>query len=175
LARCRLVIDDRIFLDLYEPNPDAKAGLEELRAKVAKDHALSTFFNQPMPGYPDFQNKIWKWDFAPENTSGATRKGWRLFAKVEFPADAVEPVVAVPFLLFDRSEAPTGNPAVYISEALKKYSMHVVVEKGIEEKFRHQFESGKTRSLCLTCFATVILSDNAEQVQQAESLHTCDS
>jgi hypothetical protein len=175
LAKCRLVTDDKIFLDLYKPNSDLKLGLEELRAKVSKDHALSTFFIQPMPGYPEIQNKIWKWDFAPENTTGSTRKGWRLFARVEFPSDPAEPVIAVPFLCFDRSDAPTGNPAMYIAKALKKYATHVVVEKRSEEEFKHQLDSGKTRSLCLKCFATVIVSEDVDQIAQAESSHSCGS
>jgi hypothetical protein len=173
LARCRLVIDDKIFLDIYQLDSDARSGLEELRDKVAKDHILSTFFNQPMPGYPDYQNKIWKWDFAPKNTSGATRKGWRLFAKIELPADPAKLVIAVPFLVFDRSEAPTGNPAKYVSEALKKYAEHVFSKDEPDAKFRHQVASGKILSLCLHCFATVLHSDSVEEIEAAELAQNC--
>jgi hypothetical protein len=84
----------------------------------------------------------------------------------------IEPVLATPFLVYAKP-GPTGNPPTYISAALKKFLATHVHQDEQEEKYRHQTVDGKTLSLCLTCFCTVILSDSADEVIAAENSHTC--
>lgn len=151
---------------------ELKRGLQELRQKLAGDHRLSGFFNQPMKGYPSYQNRIWKWDFAPEGDTSSTRKGWRLFAYVENPNSA-EPIVATPFLVYAKP-GPKGNPPTHISAALKKFLTMQIQDEEQEERYRHQTDSdGKTRSICLACWCTVIVSDSADEVIAAEGSHAC--
>jgi hypothetical protein len=60
LAGCKLDISNPRFQASIGDDADVLVGLERLRDNVAKDYKLSSWFRQPMQGYPEFQNKIWK-------------------------------------------------------------------------------------------------------------------
>lgn len=171
MARCRLDISHPKFRALVGDDADLQAGLEELRGKVAKDRALSNFFIQPMPRFPDYQNKIWKWDFAPEGLKSSTRKGWRLFAYVPDPK-ASEPIPATSFFVYARSESPGGNPAKELAKALRKFLADTATPAD-DQRFRRQTENENIRSLCLACYETVIVSSVISEVDAAELNHQC--
>jgi hypothetical protein len=171
LARCTLDISNERFQASVGEDAELRSGLIELRDKVIQDNRLSGFFNQPMPGFPEFQNKIWKWDFAPEGEHSSSRKGWRLFAYVSEPNSA-EPILAIPFYVYPKSSDPGGNAPKNLNNRLRKF-LAATVEVEVEERFRHQNENGGIRSLCLTCFGTVIVSSDISEVEAAEANHHC--
>jgi hypothetical protein len=110
-----------------------------------------------MGGYPAYQNKVWKWDFAPGSVHTSTRPVWRLFAYVQDSTS--EPILAIPFLVHPRSQMPGGNPADYVAEALKKFLTENIEIKAEEDRFKHQtMADGSVRSMCYTCWETVAVS-----------------
>lgn len=171
MARCDL--DFRHPKFLRSDDAALQAGLEALRELVAKDHKLSHWVSHPMPKYPQYQNKIWKWDFKPEGDKSGGRKGWRLYAYVENPG-AHEPIRAVAFLYYDKSETPPGDHVKYLAGVLKKFLAQTVDVRIEEARFRQQTDSdGGVISLCNTCYETVIISADMAEVELAEATHEC--
>jgi len=172
LARCKLEIDNPKFLDSIGGDQADKSllqGLKELQAKLAKDHRLSTFVNHPMKGHPDLQNRIWKWDFAPEGDTSSTRKGWRIFAYVENPK-AEEPIPATPFYFYEKP-GPSGNPVPHIAEALKRF-LRRTIQVRADDRFKRQYDGDKIISICYECFDTTISTD-MQEIEIHESTHEC--
>lgn len=154
MAKCKLDLDHPKFVKAYRKqitNDVAfKAGLYRLKDLVSRDHKLSGWFNQPMPKFPQHQNHIWKWDFAPEGDRSATRKGWRLMAYVHDP-DAFEPINAVAFLVYDKGVQAVVPPKD-LSKILKDFLSETVDIQDEEDKFRRQIDGdGQIISLCLGC------------------------
>lgn len=173
MAKCRLDLGDPGFvIDGDAADTDLQAGLKELKDKLAKDHKLSGFFTQPMKGFPDYQNKVWKWDFAPSGESSSTRKGWRLFAFVPDP-NAPEPILARAFLCYDKDQEPKENPAKYLAKSLRKFLCRVIKVQVVPDRFRRQINGdGRIISLCYECFE-VIFSGSEEEADSVESTHEC--
>jgi hypothetical protein len=173
LAKCALDLTDPNFIIVGDASDgDLRAGLEELQLKLAQDHKLSSFFNHPLPGFPEFQNKVWKWDFSPAGDSSSTRKGWRLLAYVPDPKSA-EPIPARAFLCYDKDQQPKGNPAKFVAKQLKAFLSQVVRIEATADRFRRQNISGhKVISTCYECFEQII-SDDDETADIAESAHEC--
>jgi hypothetical protein len=174
LARCSLDLNHPKFKIIGNASDaDLQAGLNELRDKVADNHSISGFFNQPMPKYPLYQNKLWKWDFAPQGDTSSTRKGWRLYAFVP-DAKAPEPIAAVAFLCYDRGNAPRGDYVKYLVGILKKFLAQTVTVEAVEDKFKRQTDQeGQTISLCYTCWATICISADIGEIEVAEQTHEC--
>ena len=176
MAKCALDLTDEKFVIIGDASDsDLQAGLKELQFKLAhQDHKLSGFVNHPMPKFPQYQNKIWKWDFAPAGASSSTRKGWRLLAYVPNP-DSPEPIPARAFLCYDKDQQPKGNPAQYLAEKLKAFLSQVVVKPlATADRFRRQpLSDGKFISTCFECYYQVI-SDTNEDAEVAESAHDCE-
>lgn len=174
MARCKLDLDHPKFRIIGNASDkDLELGLTELREKLAKDHTLSGFFNQPMKHFPAHQNRVWKWDFSPTGDTSSTRKGWRLYA-YRFDLDAPEPIPATAFVCYDKSEAPTGDYAKYLAKELKRFLSEIVVIEAVPDRFRHQIlPDGRTISLCYGCGETVALSLDLTEVEIGESTHEC--
>ena len=174
MARCKLDLQHPKFRTLLGRDPDVEAGLLELQAKVALDHRASGFFSQPMPRFPDYQNRIWKWDFAPASIHTSTRKGWRLFAYVPDPR-AIEPIPATAFYFYPRSQAPQGNPPKHLARMLRSFLRENTADGAVSaDRYRRQeIGDGVSISICLVCFATVARSSTASDLDREESLHSC--
>ena len=127
-----------------------------------------------MKGHPTYQNRIWKWDFAPAGDRSGTRKGWRLFAFVPDPK-APEPILAVAFLVHDKSVAPENKYyPKFLADKLKEFLSETVLKDTPEDHFRHQTDpQGKTISLCCDCFATVAISSDLSEIESLEATHNC--
>ena len=172
MACCDLNVEHQKFRHSITQNVDLLQGLEELRQKVAKDHHLSGWFNQPMKHHPEFQNKIWKWDFAPSGATAATRKGWRLYAYVPDPR-APEPIPATAFFCYSKSEDRGGDYSKTIADKLREFLKKIEV-KAAPERFKRQIDGdGRTISLCYDCFATVAHSEDMSEIEIAEDTHQC--
>jgi len=125
-----------------------------------------------MPGYPQYEKKVWKWDFQPSGNKSYTRKGWRLYAYVAEP-NGPEPILARAFLAYDKSDAPTGNPAQYVADALKAFLIPLVAVRATPDRFRRQtLADGKIVSLCYEC-CEAIFSANGEEADDVEASHQC--
>jgi hypothetical protein len=123
-----------------------------------------------MPGYPQYEKKVWKWDFEPAGNKSYTRKGWRVYAYVPDP-NAPEPILAQAFLAYDKSDQFTGNPAKHLAEALKGFLASTIEIKAKPDKFRRMpGPNGQTVSLCNDCFETIFSPDYAE-AEMAEAGH----
>jgi hypothetical protein len=173
LARCDLDLSHPKFKTLIGQDQDIRSGLEDLRNKIAKDHRLSNWFNQPMQGYPDYQNKVWKWDFGPEGSTSATRKCWRLYGYVPNPK-AAEPIPITAFFCYPKTEDPGGNRTKVIAIQLKKFLTQAVQGEKPENFKRQPDGRGQIVSLCLTCFKTVAHSADCVEIDSAELAHECD-
>lgn len=173
MARCSLDLTHPKFRIIgAAAEADVQAGLNELRTKLARDHRLSHFVPHPMKKYLAYQNRIWKWDFAPHGDASSTRKGWRLYAYVPDPK-APEPIPAVAFLCYDKSETPTGDHVKYLAGVLKEFLGQTIREEVRDERFRRQTDvDGKIISVCLTCFEA-IFSEDYDEAEIAESTHEC--
>jgi hypothetical protein len=127
-----------------------------------------------MKHFPEYHNKIWEWDFAPSGDRSRTRKGWRLFAYVS-DSRSPEPIHAVAFVCFDKSEAPKNQEyAKFIAGILKAFLAETVEIKIEEDRFRRVVNSdGETVSLCYECCETVLISADPADVDLAESTHEC--
>jgi len=131
------------------------------------------WFRYPMKGFPQYKDRIWEWDFKPTGDRSATRPGWRVFAFIPDPTGH-QPILARPFLCWDKNEAPRGNEVPFIVEALKKFLGQRVEIAAVEERFRRQLiENDTAISLCLTCYQTVGIATIAE-LDVLEDAHQCD-
>jgi hypothetical protein len=177
VARCALNVSHPKFVRLLaksiSTDPDLNTGLTSLQDNLAKDHRLCHWVNHPMPGYPQYKNRIWKWDFNPDQSShSGTRKGWRLYAYVTDPE--ADPVSALAFFCYAKSNEPGGNPATWITAALKKFLAEDSDSRTEAERFRHQIQPDQqTRSLCLSCGESVCVSLIATEIEEAERIHQC--
>jgi hypothetical protein len=172
LAKCKLEFSHPKFRCVGDASDaDLRAGLQELADKVANDHKLSGFVRHPMKGFPDYQNKIWKWDFSPANDKSGTRKGWRLYALVDDPASATPTATA--FIAYDKDQTPDGNHVTFLVEALKKFLTVTKQVQAEEDRFhRVPHASGQTVSVCHGCGA-VIFFDTPEHADVGEKEHDC--
>lgn len=168
--RCKLDVDHPNFRK--GDSPSLLDGLKKLVELVGQDHALSGWVNHPMPGFKEYQNKIWKWDFRPEGERASTRKGWRLYALVS-DSNATEPVPAIAFLCYDKDETPKGDHPSFLAKALKKFLAESRTADA-EERFKRQItDEGKIVSLCLGCCEVVIICAEETAVISAEEAHNC--
>ncbi len=133
---------------------------------------MSHWVNHPMPGFPQYYDKVWKWDFAPAGDRSATRKGWRLLAYVENPKGP-EPVLARAFLCYDKDRDPGRNPEKFIAKCLKEFFSHAIKIETTPDRFRRQTVlDGQIVSLCYECCETIFSADN-DAADIAESAHEC--
>lgn len=175
MAPCDLCIDDDRFTRAQGRalTPAVASGLEKLRSKVARERSLSHWVCQPMPGIPELQGKIWKWDFAPDGDRSSTRPGWRAFALVHNP-DGPGPIRATIFWIYPKPE-PKGNAVQHINEALRRFLAGTVAPAEASERFKRQTSDGEHRSTCLRCCETVAVSRVLEEIELAEAgHHDCD-
>ena len=171
MARCELDLHHPKFR--HADSPDLVAGLSRLQEIVARDHKLSGWVPHPMPKYPQYQNRIWKWDFAPEGDRSSTRKGWRLYAYVPDPT-AHEPIPATAFLCYDKNDTPPGNHVKMLAKTLKQFLVATIIVRVEEDHFRYQTNGdGETIVLCEKCCDLIIISADQGEVELAKNTHEC--
>ena len=172
MAQCKLDLSHPKFRIIGNASDaDLQSGLSTLQSKVAKDHTLSGFWPQPMPKYPDYQNKIWQWDFSPEGDRSSTRKGWRLYAYIPDPA-AAEPIHAIAFVCWDKKNAPKGDYVKYLAGILKQFlatTIEIVMED--DQFIDRKNGAGQTVSTCDRCWDQVIISDDHDEIEVHKAAH----
>lgn len=131
---------------------------------------MSGWFNHPMPGFPDYYNKVWEWDFRPTGERSSTRGGWRLLAYIPDSRGA-EPLLARPFICWDKAEAPKKNQEKFIAKALKKFLASRIVVEMEEEIFHHTVDGkGLNIALCQLCWER-IESHDLEELEILKNTH----
>jgi hypothetical protein len=174
VSRCALDVSDPFFLASVGDSPAILAGLEEIRQKVADNHRSCGWVNQPLPGFPEFQNKVWKWVWAPKGDRSATKKGWRLYAYVP-DAAAAEPIPATAFYGYDKTDDPGNYPKV-LAKKLRAFLAGPAEELvKVEEKFIRRIHNEVIISLCGECFEKVSESTDLFEVEALETTHQCHS
>ena len=162
MAKCKLDSDEpKLHIVGSIPEADVREGLRKLRDKVAQNHNSSMWFPYPMKGFPDYANKVWEWDFKPTGDRSSTRPGWRVFAYIPNPAGP-EPILARPFLGWDKSKAPKGNEAPFIANALKKFLSERIKIEVEEEIFRHTVQGERNIATCQLCWESFESADVEE-------------
>ncbi len=180
MPKCSLNLAHPKFKKLIEKHsqgrPNFQRVLEALGTSVLKDRKLCGWVNHPMPGFPQYQNRVWKWDFeADEGAQSTGRKGWRLFALAHGDGVSDHPMPADAFFCYDKSQEPSGNPVTWIVKELKRFlTDESTVPCSTEERFRRVLQGdGNTRSLCMTCCETVAVTGEEPELSLAETLHVC--
>ncbi len=173
MAKCKLDSDEpKLSIVGNIPEANVREGLSKLRNKVAHNHNISMWFRYSLKGFPDYANKVWEWDFKPTGDRSATRPGWSVFAYVPTPRGP-EPILARPFLCWDKSQAPRGNEVPTIVAALKKFlSEHVRIEVE-EETFRHTVDGPRNIATCQLCWESFESAD-LEQLEILKATHKLD-
>ena len=176
MAKCKL--------DLTHPNfriagnasdKDLQSGFDALKKLIEQDHTLSGFTKMHMKRRPEYQNRVWRWDFRPAGETSATRKGWRLYA-YRFDLEEQEPVTATAFLCYDKDEAPTGDYVKFLVKELKRFLAETETVVIQESRFRRQaLADGNTMSLCYGCGESVGVSADEGELDLAESTHECEN
>lgn len=149
--------------------------LDALAASVLKDRNRCGWVNHPMPGYKQYQGRVWKWDFeADPGAQSTSRPGWRLFALAQGANPTDHPMPADAFFLYDKNDEPKGNPVKWIVEELKKFLLSDAPRIGEEDRFRRVNQpDGSIRSLCMSCCETVFVSMVEAELDLAEQMHQC--
>ena len=163
MAKCNLDIDEpKLVVHGNVSNVALRGGLTKLRDKVAQDHTASMWFAHPMKGFQQFAKKVWEWDFKPAGDRSSTRPGWRVLAYVPNP-HGPEPILARPFVCWDKAQAPKKNAVPFIAEALKKFLSETVRIEPEEEVFRRVVDAeGKNIAVCQICWDRVESFDLTE-------------
>src|SRR5208283_1119731 len=108
-----------------------------------------------MMGFPEYHNKVWEWDFKPTGDRSHTRPGWRLLAFVPQP-NGPEPILARPFVCWDKGQAPKKNQQKFIADVLKKFLSERVQIRAEEETFIDRVDGqGRNISVCQVCWDRV--------------------
>ena len=175
MAKCTLDLSHPVFVQSTESlqgDPSFKQGLADLKKKVETEHTSCNHVVQPMPGFPDCQNKIWKYDWAPAGQRSATRKSWRMVAVVPDPAKQPYAVIAAAVYAKNRADQLTLKQLaqIFLSVIRPASRLRLALD---EERFLHVRQGDQMRSICLTCGDTVALSSDITEVEEADSQHPC--
>ncbi len=171
MSKCTLHIDEpKLVRHGNASESDLRNGLIALRDKLAKDHDQSMWFNHPMTGFPEFHNKVWEWDFKPTGDRSYGRPGWRLLAYVPNP-QGPEPILARPFICWDKSQAPRKNQQVFIANALKKFLTATIAICAEEDTFRYHVDGrGVNVAVCQLCWDNEQSAD-LEELEVLKATH----
>ena len=171
MSKCTLDIDEPDLVIIGKASEsNLREGLAALRDKVAGNHKLSMWFPHPMPGYPEYTNKVWEWDFKPTGERSSTRPGWRLLAYIPNP-NGPEPILARPFVCWDKSEAPKKNQEKFVASALKKFLSAKIKVEAEEDPFRYTVDGeGKNIAVCQICWERVEAAD-LEELELLKEAH----
>lgn len=170
MSKCTLDIDEPKLVPLGNASEsNRREGLIALRDKVAKDHNQSMWFRHPMTGFPEYHDKVWEWDFKPTGDRSHTRPGWRLLAYIPDPKGP-EPILARPFICWDKSEAPKKNPQVFIAKALKKFLSERITVHVEEDTFTYRVDGGTHIAICQLCWDNEQSTD-LEELEVLKGIH----
>jgi hypothetical protein len=178
LAQCTLDLNHPYFQNSISANDSDLTfheGLRTLKAKVEAEHTSCNHVVQPMPGYPNCQNKIWKYDWSPPDQRAARRKVWRMVVIVPEPFARPLKLIAAQVYCKGSTDQLTNKRLASILAAI---TAPVSAELGLPEArlplFRRVVKSNaKTISVCLDCGETVVESATLEDINGAEGLHQC--
>jgi hypothetical protein len=176
LAQCTLDLNHPYFQNSISGSNDDldfHEGLRILKSKIEAEHTSCNHVVQPMPRYPDCQDKIWKYDWSPVGQHSANRKSWRMVVVVPDPS-------ARPLYLIAAAVYPKNRTDQLSAKQLAKTLAKVTAQasEGLPsaepERFRHVVRmDGVSVSVCLECGETVAESPQPTDLPDKEQLHEC--
>lgn len=177
MAQCTLDLSHPSFelaSATFKADPAFEGGLKELKRKVEAEHTSCNRVVQPMPGYPDCQNKIWKYDWAPTGDRSAGRKSWRMVVVV--PEPNIQPYRLIAISVYAKNQTSQLSLKALAKIFATATSPYPDATKPAEtEKFRRVNQpDGQTRSLCLNCGETVAVALEELNIEDGEKQHSCD-
>ena len=176
MAQCSLDLSHPAFqrvISAFKDDPGFSEGLQELKRKVEAEHTSCNRVVQPMPKYPDCQNKIWKYDWSPAGARSAHRKSWRIVVIVAEPTVQPYRLIAVAVYAKNQTAQLSTRELARIFAAATKPTGECSPE--VPERFHHVKQGdGDTRSLCMDCGETVAVSFQLPDIEDGQNKHLCD-
>jgi hypothetical protein len=126
-----------------------------------------------MPGYPDCQRKIWKYDWSPAGQHSANRKSWRMVVIVPDPDTQPYRLIAAAVYAKNRTDQLSSRElAKILASVLRPVSrLRAALD---EERFMHiRRGDGQMRSICYACGETVAVSFDMAEIDESDQQHPC--
>lgn len=172
------------ILDLNHPyfekflprnDPQFTEGLERAKRLIEADHTACHWVVQPMGSkYPQCQNKIWKYDWAPVGAHCSTRKSWRLIAII--PEPEVIPyhiIAATVYAKGDKDQLSLKQLAAIFASVTALSSLPDKTQESGKNFRRVSNGDGRIRSLCGDCGESVSVSSDENELEHGENCHQC--
>jgi hypothetical protein len=176
LAKCTLDLNHPYFINAIrgtENDPAFQEGLRTLKKKVEAEHTCCNHVIQPMPGYPNCQNKIWKYDWAPTDQHSAKRKSYRMVIIVPDPSSSPLNLIAATFYAKNTIDQLSKKQ---LARILATVTAPTTNEIGLPASEAEQFKrveknSGSMISICMSCGETVADSVALIDIEASERQH----
>lgn len=179
MARCRLDLSHPSFqksIARYKDDSAFQEGLATAKAKIEAEHASCHRVVQRMgPKYPECHGKIWKYDWAPVNQSGSSRKSCRMVVIVPDPnQQPYELIAGGIYYKSTRSRLSDKEFAAIYAEIAGPRRASKSTLNAEDFRFNEMTDSqGVIHVVCLECATMIIESSSIEQVSEAEMQHQC--
>ena len=177
MAKCTLDLSHPYFkkaVGTFQDDPNFAEGLESLKKKVEAEHTCCHWNVQPMKGYPDCQEKIWKYDWSPPGDRSAGRKSWRIVVIVPDPSTKPYRLIAATVYAKNQTSQLSVKELARILAGITAPEMNAG-EQSAPELFKHVIQDdGQTRSLCLGCCEAVAISFDIQAIEEGQRQHKCD-
>lgn len=178
MAQCTLDLNHPYFQASISGNANDLSfyeGLQTLKAKVEAEYTSCNQVVQPMPGYPDCKDKIWKYDWSPPNQRAARRKLWRMVVVVPDPNSRPYNLIAAQ--VYSKSSRDQLSPK-RLAAILAAVTAPISNESGVAEVRTPVFTrvlkyDGNTISVCSDCGETVAEFEGLELIDAGERGHIC--
>lgn len=177
MARCTLDLNHPIFqraISRWEDDLGFHEGLRRAAAKIEAEHTSCGMVIQPMPKRPECQNKIWKYDWAPEGQSGGTRKTWRMIVIVPDPSNQPYHLVAAAIYQKSSTDQLSAKQLAAILASITTPIRDQELHK--PEKFRRVMKNIDPMlwiSICADCGEAVGESALGDELDVGEASHDC--
>jgi hypothetical protein len=157
LAKCTLDLNHPYFLRAIGSSTDGQElpeGLKAAKEKIEAEHTSCHHVVQQMPGYPQCQNKIWKYDWSPPGQRSKNRKCWRMVVIVPDPTHQPYRLIAAAIYGKNAPDQLSNKQLAKIFAAVT--ALPAAHSPNEEEQFQHVAkDGGSTLSLCRSCGETI--------------------
>jgi hypothetical protein len=176
LAQCKLDLNHPYFQNSIgnsNDDLDFHEGLRILKSKVEAEHTSCYHVVQPMPGYPDCQNKIWKYDWSPVGQHATKRKSWRMVVIVPDPSFRPFQLIAAAVYPKNRTDQLSTKQLAKILASVTQPAPEEIQQEEPERFKRIVKLNGVFVSVCTDCGETVAESEHPSAMRDGEDAHDC--
>jgi hypothetical protein len=182
MAACHLDVTHPRFIRSLERSgidADTQEALKTIKEKVEADHASCNRVVQNFYGnkkYTHLHRKIWKYDWGASGASG--RKSWRLVVVVLDPDK--EPYELIAGAVYSKSMTAQLSFKELAKIFAQVTAPILATEEAPQPGSKLEFQrvpngDGRSRSICMGCYAHVEISLDAGVLDDAEVKHVCPS